>query len=265
MSYYFYVETIITHRIEGSSAWLLQNCIITTDDYEWNNSSDFELLSSKISESARIEPTGFRQWKTRVASKNLLSYPPSVATDLWYLNILIELARIEDFEPMVRYALTSRIANLHQSTVWHTFNDFDSIARDNNYNPKDTWFNPNDFKAERALKTRILEKFDEDSIRDLIQKIKRAYSDLVIPNQYIFIGHASKSKTQSGLTIAVLNVESSILNNKQTVFALNGIGTAWSFVEVGEIINQEIKLVPEYVSIKFGAPLFIVNSKKEQQ
>ena len=260
-NYYGFDIKKITHRIEGSPAWLIQNCILTTDDYDYKNSTDIELSFSLISVNAHQEPTGFRQWKVEAVSKNLLHIPPSVNPDLWYLNLLLEVALIEDFDPIVRYALTSKIAHLHQSAAWHKFDRFESL--DINYTPLETWFNPNDFIAERVSKKRQLEKFNEDSIRALIEESNQAYIDLLMqmPDKYTFIGHAINDS--SGNKSGVLNVDSSVLNKNQRVFALRRAGASCRLVPVGNITNREIEL-DKTGSINFGSPLFIASSKKDE-
>lgn len=240
---------------------LVKDCIFTTEDIEYDNSHPVRLppVSSKI---VFAEPTGFRQWKAKVESNDLLNNPPSDATDLWYLDLLLELAQINDVEPLVRYALTSRIAKLHQTNAWRKFNAFESIAKDKNYIPGVTWFNPNDFKPERKSKTKLLEGFDKDSIEKLKHETKQKYNDLEIPDRYVFIGHVRKSQ---GKLTAELNVVSPPQGNNEEVYVLEGAGDRWKLNKIGTLINQQIKLDTSSGNIKFGAPLFIVKPKLEQQ
>ena len=245
---------------QGKEWWII-GCQLSGADIALDNQERVAVTNQSfpgINGSVDPELAGVRYWNNVVRKKRLLTNPPASNPDVWYLDLLEEIANIKNMNPLVRLSLTARVAKMHKDNSWYSIDGINIISQSYTIDPPEDWPNPKKLETERSRAKFALSQFGVEDVQQMKKRLKIAYDEIVIPPDHTYVGVVWYDD-EGKKNISINNRAAPGFKGGGALFALTGSRNEWDWIKIGEIQGDKTTNTSEINLVPFGAPVFIEN------
>ena len=255
------LETYSNNKNYAPDSWKIKGCYLSGKDIAFDDVHGLDVSVNDFPglKRAQVEQAGLLLWTNSIKKEGLFSRPPdNMIDDLWYLDLLERIAEVNNMEPLVRLALTARVAKMHKDISWYPIESLKEVSELYKTTPKEQWPDPRELTEERIEAKELLNGFGVADIQRMKHGLEESFARLTIPPKYEYVGLVWFDENNHK---AILLSEQNSANN-QDIVALLQTGKDWRWQRVGEIKATKAIPTSEIGRIAVGTPLFVKTKQR---